>query len=143
MGNLLPISDIQPEDVLNVVRRALRSGLDADAIEDFVASVDWSGAKRQPPRIAEVLGQVEGWASQYADGDLSRAQYVGHLLSLLPAEERERSFVLGGGAVVFTMPAARRVLQPPDQSVPRPQTGSGAPPDLARGRSESGIALVV
>src|ERR1700694_1221834 len=68
MDKLLPINDLQREDVLSVVRQSLRHGLNADALEDFLASVDWSGTDRERPEIADVLGQMEGWASQFGDG---------------------------------------------------------------------------
>jgi hypothetical protein len=142
MDKLLPIGSVQREDVLNVVRQALRAGLDADALEDFLASVDWSGTDRQRPPIADLLGQMEGWGSQYADRAFSQAQYVGHLLSLLPEEERERHLVTGGGLVTITVSLARQVHQNLErslqgQSFPLPQTGSGAPPALAEGKLEN------
>src|SRR3990170_658809 len=140
MANLHPIRNIRREEVLNVIRRALRSGLDADALGDFLASVDWSGTDRNRPEIADLLGQMEGWASQYADGDLTQARYVGLLLSLLPSEEQERHLVLGGGAVVITIsgaPVKRRLPVLQGRSAPPPQTGSGAPPGLAKDESRS------
>lgn len=90
MDKLLPISDLSREDVLNVVRQALKRGLDADTLEDFLASVDWSGVDRERPPIADLVGQMEGWSSRYADGDLSQAQYVDRLLSLLPTPTARR-----------------------------------------------------
>ena len=144
MANLHPIRNIRREEVLNVIRRALRSGLDADALEDFLASVDWSGTDRNRPEIADLLGQMEGWASQYANSDLTQARYVGLLLSLLPSEEQERHLVLGGGAVVITIsgaPVKRRLPVLQGQPAPRPQTGSGAPPALTAGKSESKTVL--
>ena len=146
MDKLIPISGVQREDVLNVIRQALRAGLDADALEDFLASVDWSGTDRERPEIADLLGQMEGWGSQYANGDLTRAHYVGKLLSLLPLEERGRRLVLGGGAVVITRsvlhPVARPVSLPGQSSLP-PQTGSVAPAELVPEKSESSIVLAV
>lgn len=147
MANLLPIHSVQPEDTLNAVRRAMRHGLDAGALDDFLASIDWSGAHRERPRIAALLGEMEGWADQFARGDLTQAQYVGHLLSLLPAEEQERRLVLGGGPVVITIPAVQEVADPvslrPARSSPQPQTGSGAPHQSVQVEAESRTCLAV
>ncbi len=145
-NQLRPINSVQRGDVLAVVKRALSAALDADVLEDFVASIDWSGTDRERPEIADLLGQLEGWAAQYGDGDMTRAQYVGHLLNLLPSEEQERHFVLGGGPVVITkvaLAAAASPALPQDQSSRRPQTGSGAPDQSVQVEAESDIFLAV
>ena len=71
MAKLLPIQTVKLEDVQSVIRQALRAGLDADAIDDFLSSVDWSGAEGERPAIADVLGQIEAWSSQLSGGDLT------------------------------------------------------------------------
>ena len=88
MANLLPIQTVKLEDVQNVIRKTLRAGLDADAMDDFLSSVDWSGAQRERPAIADVLGQIEALSSQLSEGDLTESQYISCLLSFLPEEER-------------------------------------------------------
>lgn len=80
------------------MREALAASLDADVIEDFVASVDWSGAHLKRPKIADLLGQLEAWADQYGTGELTRHEYMGHLLALLPSGDRERYFILANEA---------------------------------------------
>ena len=71
-----------------MIRKALRAGLDADALDDFLSSVDWSGAERERPAIADVLGQIEAWSSQLSEGDLTESKYIALLQSLLPEGER-------------------------------------------------------
>lgn len=131
MTNLLPIQNVQHSDVLEAVRRALRTGLDADVIADFLASVDWSGADRQRPAIADLLGELEAWTDQFDEGGLTISQFVGHLLGTLPVDERRDRFVLGGGPVMIKVSLIKQtaplVLVQGQPEMP-PQTGSGAPP---------------
>ena len=91
MGTRLPaIQELTLQRVRNVVRRALRAGLDAEMLGDFLASVDWGSGDGADPRVRAMLGEMEGWATGYAEGELTRAGYVARLLSLLPrASERE------------------------------------------------------
>ncbi len=125
MVNLRPISTLRLEDVQDVIRTSVRPQFNADAIADFIASVDWSGPSTPPP-VAVVLGQLEGWASEFADGHLPLATYVGHLLQLLPVGERAIYFVGGGGKVTITHPRGRPEPTPRAQPEQRLQTGSRA-----------------
>ena len=147
MATLIPILDLRPQDVHDAIRAALRSGLNADTLADFVASVDWSGTHTTRPPIADLVGHVEGWSAEYADGHLTETQYVGQLLSLLPVSERRDRVVLGGGPIVITPPAVRQEARPVPTVQGRsdlpPQTGSGAPPETVSDESGSGIALIV
>jgi len=88
MSDLLPIQTLSIEDVQNAIRDALRDGLDAGKIADFVARVDWSGTLTDRPAIARVVGELEAREHEYAEGDLPRSAFLDYLLSLLPAEER-------------------------------------------------------
>ncbi len=88
VANLIPISKIRRGRVQGVIRRTLRSDLDVDILDDFLASVDWSGTDRKRPKIADDLGQLENWSSQFTSGDLSRPQFIARLLSFLPATKR-------------------------------------------------------
>lgn len=157
MDNLLPIRDIRERDVLAVVRQALRGGLGQDCVENFVASVDWSGEDTHHSEARALLGQLEGWASEYASGNLSEAQYVSHLLTLLPSDERPRYYVSGGAPigitvsmVPFFLPTITvlevRVAEHPEPVVVRsslqPQTGFDDPQDQ-ESAAESNIALAV
>lgn len=146
VNQLLPINNIQREDVLAVAKRALRAALDTDLLEDFLSSVDWSGVDRERPEIADLLGQMEDWAAKHGDGRLTRAQYVSYLLSLLPEGERGHYYVLGGGTVSITVSALPTLPVPlavPGQSPRQPQTGSGTPPLPLVGEGESGTVLSV
>ena len=75
-------------DVRAMLRDALDGGLDSTAIADFLALVDWSGTDQRRPPIADLLGQLEAWSTEYAEGDLSRDQYIDRLVALLPERER-------------------------------------------------------
>ena len=88
MTDLLAISQVAEEDVRDVVREALREGLDADLLADFVARIDWSGVQQSLPAIAALLGELEAWTTEYAEGDLTKTQFVAQLLSLLPVDQR-------------------------------------------------------
>ena len=137
--NLIPINKVSRGRVHDAIREALRSGVDVDALEDFLASVDWSGTDRQRPKIADDLGQLEGLNWRYSNSELTKSQYVAYLLNFLPAGERRKCLLLDGGAVTirFVNPARRRAEHPAppqlDQSADQPQTGSGARPGLAAG----------
>jgi hypothetical protein len=89
MANLLPIREIRLSQVQDLIRSALRDGLDPDVIADFVASVDWSGPTAMTVEIAPLLGKLEGLSTEYAEGGLTEAQYRSELLAL--ANECERA----------------------------------------------------
>lgn len=98
MSGLLPIQAVNPEDVRRVVRESLGGGLDHDNVADFLASVDWSGVDREMPSIAAILGEMESWDTEYAEGDSSRAEYIARLLTLVPADERRALEVAASAA---------------------------------------------
>ena len=70
------IQDLTITRIRNVVRRALRDGLDAEMLNEFLACVDWGTAAAADPRVSEILGQLEAWAIEDAEGFLSRAEYA-------------------------------------------------------------------
>jgi hypothetical protein len=139
----LPIAKLRTREVHKVIRSALRAGFDADSIDDFLASVDWSGAQNKKLKIMALLGQLENWASQYSDGDLTRPQYQARLLTLLPQQERQRRVFLEGGRVVITVAAPRGPLVRLVRSREQPQTGSRTPDQLREDESKSGSLLAV
>lgn len=103
MVNLIPIKKVQRKHLRDAVRQALRYGLNTDVIEDFVASIDWSGTNRDRPKIADDLGQLEGLNAEYSERELTKSQYVARLLNFLPAVERNRHLFLDGGKTVITV----------------------------------------
>ena len=118
------IQDLTVQRVRNVVRRALRAGLDAELVGEFLASTDWGAFESADPKVAAMLGQMEAWATGYAEGELTRAQYVARLLSLLPrASERSRRLVMGAGEIRVTAPES--VLVAGAAALERPRTVSG------------------
>jgi hypothetical protein len=132
MANLLPIRNVRAEDVHNVVRQTLRTGLDTDVLEDFLASVDWSDADKHPSEITNLLGELENATTMFCEGDLNEVQYASKLQRILPT----------GGKVMFTLTHLPQVVRPApvlDQSSQQPQTGSGAEPVPDVGESRNGI----
>ena len=81
----VPIESLSREDVEKVVRRALDEGLQAQVLEDFLATVDWSNQDRAPEAIRKTLGLLEQRATEYAEDELPEADYRRILLTLLPA----------------------------------------------------------
>ncbi len=88
MGTLIPIQSVSADDVQRVVKDALRGKLDTDLIQDFLASVDWSGVLTERPPIADMLGELENRTTMYDEGDTPVAEYVAFLEALLPASAR-------------------------------------------------------
>ena len=84
----VPIETLAREDVEKVVRKALRGGLRPGVLDDFLANVDWSNQDRAGQPIRETLGLLEQCATEYAESDLSEAEYRAQLLGILPADER-------------------------------------------------------
>lgn len=82
MPDTLPLTSLTPNDVQTAVREAMRDGLDAASIDDFLASVDWSGVRDLPP-VARLLGELEAAATAFAEGELSERDYARRLSSLV------------------------------------------------------------
>ena len=144
MANLVPINKIRRGRVQGLVRRVLRSNLDVDALDDFLASVDWSGTDQKRPKIADHLGQLEGWSSQYVSGDINQTQFIARLLSFLPRTERAWWRFFEDRPTIITLV---RWVDRPDvpqlvRSGDEPQTGSDIPPQSAPPVPSSDIVLV-
>jgi hypothetical protein len=92
MSSLIPIAKVRRQRLQNEVRACLRNGLDVDMLGAFLASVDWSGAGTIRPKIADDLGKLEAWITQYTESFVSRPEFIARLLTLLP--ERERNWAL-------------------------------------------------
>ena len=69
-------------DVLQAVRQTLADGPDDYRLPDFLASVDWSEAVRPPPEVADMLGRLELWDSEYREGDIGWEQFAAELTAL-------------------------------------------------------------
>ena len=100
MSRRIQIATMRNARILSEIRAAVRTGLDADRVADFLANVDWSTVSEAPSGIRDRLGLLEAWATAYAEGELSRSAYVARLLSLLPKRERALRLVMGGGAEI-------------------------------------------
>ena len=75
------------DDVRKMIAVAIRTGLDRDTVDDFLAAVDWSRHMSADPAVRESLGNIEGWATAYREGDMSLAEYVANLLVVLSHAE--------------------------------------------------------
>ena len=69
-------------DVLEAIRETVANGPREYRLPDFLASIDWSVAVRPQPEVADLLGRLELWDSEYREGDLDWAQLVARLGSL-------------------------------------------------------------
>lgn len=85
MSDLLPISKVRAEDVHAQLRRVLASGLDTSLLEEFLASIDWSGAESRRPAVADLLDEVDNLTTMYTEDLIGRKEYKQSVLKLLPA----------------------------------------------------------
>jgi len=61
------------------VRGALKHGVDSEAIADWLTAIDWGGVESADPSVREIVGLVELWSTEYAEGDLTAAEYADRL----------------------------------------------------------------
>jgi hypothetical protein len=142
MSALLPISKLRRQRLLNEIRASLSAGLDVDKLSNFLASVDWSGAGTNRPRIADELGKIEAWTTQYTESFISHTQFVARLLSLLP--ERERNWLLFFDSPplrITLVPWAGRMASPQLVRAGQPETESDAPHPPVPDKPENKILL--
>ena len=69
-------------DVLEAIRETVVNGPEEYRLPDFLASIDWSVAVRPPPEVADMLGRLELWDSEYREGDMDWADFASRLDSL-------------------------------------------------------------
>ncbi len=69
-------------DVLQAVRQTLAAGPREYLLPDFLAAVDWSEAVRPAPEVADLLGRLELWDSEYREGDLGWDEFATALSAL-------------------------------------------------------------
>lgn len=117
MSTLIRIADLTLDNVRAFVRTALRRGLDQSSLLDYLASIDWGGSPGDPA-VRDLLGQIELWATEYDEGDLSLGQYMARLVSILPREERSLRLFLGGaGQMQVTIdPAVAQESSPEEEA---------------------------
>ncbi|MQC19271.1 MAG: hypothetical protein DWG83_01700 [Chloroflexi bacterium] len=65
------------------VAAATREGLDSEAIADFLGSIDWTGLDDVSIDVRDALGRLEGWSTEFAEGDLTEREYLAHLRGLV------------------------------------------------------------
>ena len=91
MDTLKPIVKLKIEDIRSVVRDALQDELYPRKIAEFLASVDWSHAPGLRSKIVRTLGQMEHWDTEYAEGDIDKAEYRKRLQSVLSEDYSVRA----------------------------------------------------
>ena len=70
-------------EVLEAVRRALADGPDEyGPLPDFLASVDWSERVRPRSGVADLLGRLELWDSEYREGGIGWNELAARLATL-------------------------------------------------------------
>ena len=70
-------------EVLDAVRWTLADGPgDYRLLPDFLASVDWSERVRPGPGVADLLGRLEQWDSEYREGDIGWDEMAERLTAL-------------------------------------------------------------
>ena len=70
-------------EVLRAVRRTLADGPgEYRLLPDFLASVDWSERVRPGPGVADILGRLELWDSEYREGDIGWDELAARLAAL-------------------------------------------------------------
>ncbi len=70
------------DDVLVVIRQTAANGPGEYRLPDFLASIDWSDTLRPPPEVADVLGRLELWDSEYREGDIDWPELAARLGAL-------------------------------------------------------------
>ena len=91
MDTLKPIVKLKMEDVRSVIRDALQGDLYPRKIAEFLASIDWTGAPGPRSKVVITLGQLEHWDTEYAEGDIDKAEYRKLLTALLTDGDPKRS----------------------------------------------------
>lgn len=91
MPRRIQIATLTNARISNEIRAALRTGLDADRVADFLSNIDWSGLQGATPAVRARLGLMEEWATEFAEGDVTRSGYIARLVSLLPKRERAQA----------------------------------------------------
>ena len=68
--------------MLEAIRETVANGSEEYRLPDFLASIDWSDAVRPQPEVADLLGRIELWDSEYREADIDWAELVARLSSL-------------------------------------------------------------
>lgn len=69
--------------IREAVAGAIRDTFTPDAVTDFLASVVWSNSQDADASIKDLLLTLEHWDTEFAEKDLSEADYKDRLLSVL------------------------------------------------------------
>ena len=101
----MQIQDLTTSKVIDsAVLPALRGGLKAGRMADFLAEVDWARKENADPAVVVLLGRLEAWATEFAERDIDARTYRLNLLNLLPEAERGKRLVPGDGARTVDAP---------------------------------------
>jgi hypothetical protein len=72
--SLIQLSALSLDDVRRSIREIAASRSRPDAIAEYVASVDWSGARGDEP-VAQLLGALEHLTEEWAERDITEPQF--------------------------------------------------------------------
>ncbi len=72
--SLIPLLSLTEEDVRQAIARIVEEGGAPDAVAEYAASIDWSGATGEEP-VARLLGAIEHLATEFAEGEISEARF--------------------------------------------------------------------
>ena len=66
-------------DVRQAVRKTLADGPREYRLPDFLAGVDWSEGVRPSPEVADLLGRLKLWDSEYREADMGWDEFAAAL----------------------------------------------------------------
>ncbi|MCC6236449.1 MAG: hypothetical protein IT299_02620 [Dehalococcoidia bacterium] len=87
--NTIPLSTLTVSDLHAAIKDVVRAKGESRSLSDLLARVDWSDSAGSPLR--ELVGALEGWSADYAEGIMPRADYLARLTEVLPLQERAAS----------------------------------------------------
>lgn len=82
MSFLVSLLTLSVEDVQRSIAAIIDARSRPDAVAEYVASIDWSGAKGDEP-AARVLGAVEHLSTELAEADISELAFWSGLQALM------------------------------------------------------------
>ena len=83
---ILALTNLSYQDVLDRIRAALTSVDVAGTIAEYVSTIDWSGMSETSPAGA-LLGEVENLTDGFVEGDIVERDYIQGLRSLAARDD--------------------------------------------------------
>ena len=73
-GPLISLLSLSADDVQRSIEAIVNARSRPDAIAEYVASIDWSGATGNEPAV-RLLGTIEHLATEFAESEISEAEF--------------------------------------------------------------------